>query len=158
MFGKHEHEHFILWYTYLHQIIIIAHFYFSLSRLKNTQPFFQLALEWIKLLLRRTKRGKKDPEMTKETAVHPFLVVCNKLSCQYHWNLICRVSSVYYIIKYGKKSYEHLTMVFISSWCKICEKLKSIEPFLGLPENLVVLPFQPIWQHSSVLSGWHILF
>ena len=98
MFGKLEHEHFILWYTYLHQIIIIAHFcfsftiYFSLSRLKNTQPFFQLALEWIKLLLRRTKRGKKDPEMTKETAVHPFLVVCNKLSCQYHWNLISRVS------------------------------------------------------------------
>ena len=59
---------------------------------KIPKLFYQLALECIKLLLRRTKRGKKDPEMTKETVVHPFLVVCNKLSCQYHWNFISRVS------------------------------------------------------------------
>ena len=99
MFGKHQH--FILWYTYLHQVII-AHFYFSFIYItlssqwnkvkKIPKLFYQLALEWIKLLLRRTKRGKKDPETTKETVVHPFLVVCNKLSCQYHWNLISRVS------------------------------------------------------------------
>ena len=51
---------------------------------KNTQAFLSARSGMYQTAAASNKEGKKDPETTKETVVHPFLVVCNKLSCQYH--------------------------------------------------------------------------